>query len=288
MLDCDDGRPDVHCRRILQKCSGKTFSMKPLDIVTLVLDGMPFLPIQFSNFNRIDTSLVDWKWHIVHGVSANTGSTKWCQPQSPRLSNDGTTELLATWKNHPRISIHECEFWSGGKDHMFCRALDGIVRPTTLLQVDADEIWEHEQLETLVGFFNAYQEINCARFFCQYFLGPNIVITSQDGYGNAAWDWFRAWRYSPGHKLISHEPPNIDGLMQPCATREQTRDAGLVFQHWAYMFEKQVAYKQDFYGYKDAVKHWRRLQSNTQWPIKLKTFLPWVDDNAIADVLHRS
>jgi len=44
---------------------------KRLDIVTIVLDGIPFLPIQLSNFNRINTNDVDWHWHIVHGSAAN-------------------------------------------------------------------------------------------------------------------------------------------------------------------------------------------------------------------------
>lgn len=258
-----------------------------LAIVTLVLDGMPFLPVQLSNFNRIDTSLVDWTWHIVHGAANNEGSTQWCRQQAPRLSNDGTTWLLATWKNNPRIKIYESSFWDGGKDQMFRKALASITEPTILLQVDADEFWEHDQIETLVAFFNAYQEINCARFFCKFYLGPNIVITSENGYGNAAWDWFRAWRYRPGCRLISHEPPNIEGLMQPCATREQTRDAGLVFHHWAYMFEFQVRYKEIFYGYDNATTHWQRLQINKVWPCHVRSYLPWVNDDAIADLLHK-
>lgn len=257
-----------------------------LEIVTLALDAMPFLPIQLSNFNRIDTSLVDWHWKIVHGVAANTGSTRWCRPHRPRLSADGTTELLATWKNHPRIKIYERPIWAGGKDEMFQHALNHITEPCTLLEADADEFWEHDQIETLVGFFNAYQEIAFARFFCQFFVGPNIVITSDNGYGNRPSEWLRAWRYS-GQKLISHEPPVIDGLITSCATREQTREAGLVFQHWAYALEKSVAFKENYYGYKDAVSHWRRLQANTQWPCDLGSYLPWVGPNVTADRLHK-
>lgn len=260
--------------------------MKRLDIVTLVLDGMPFLPIQLSNYNRVNTKEIDWHWHIVHGAAANTGSTRWCQPQRRRLSLDGTTELLQTWRSHPRIRIHENALWPLGKDQMFAEALKHIKEPTILLEADADEFWEPEQLETLVGFFNAYDKIVSARFFCQYFIGPNIVITSEHSYGNRPSEWLRAWRYA-GQRLISHEPPKIEGLIEPCATREQTRDAGLVFQHWPYMYEKQLEFKQHFYGYPNAVTHWKRLQLNKTWPIaNLKDFLPWVDLGVTADKLH--
>lgn len=259
--------------------------MNRLHIVTLVLDGMPFLPIQFSNYNRLSSYDVDWHWHIVHGAAANTGSTKWCRAQYPRLSRDGTTELLATWKGHPRISIYELSFWHGGKDQMFRRALADIKEPCVLLQADADEFWSADKLVTLVRLIGCYQSCNCARFFARFFLGPNIVTVGENSYGNQAWDWYRAWRYS-GQHLVSHEPPKIEGL-DKCISRDVTRHYDLIFDHWAYMFESQVHYKESFYGYKDAVKNWRRLQANTVWPTKLKPFLPWVDENAVADLLHK-
>jgi len=254
-----------------------------LHIVTLVLDGMPFLPMQLATFNRMDTSLVDWHWHIVEGAASNTGSTRWCQPQIPRFSRDGSNALLHTWLNHPRISIRSRMMWEGGKDEMFNAALGDVFEPGVLLQVDVDELWTPEQLETLAGFFNAYPEIVCARFFCRYFVGPNLIVTSADTYGNKSGEWLRAWRFTPGMKLRSHEPPVLDGALSPCASREQTKECNLVFDHWSYVFEHQVAYKEEFYGYRDAVKHWKRLRDFGKFPAKLGDFLPWVNDEAVVD-----
>lgn len=261
---------------------------KRIHIITLALDASPFLSIQLSNFNRIDTSLVDWTWHIVHGAAANTGSTSWCQPQQPRLSRDGTTELLTTWQGHPRIRIYQRQLWEGGKDAMINEALRNITEPCLLLEADADEFWLPDQLATMVVFFNAYDQIRSARFFCRYYVGPNIVITSTHSYGNRPGEWHRAWVFTPGDRAIRHEPPVMSCASEPCATREQTKEAGLVFDHWAYALEKSLAYKEHFYGYKNAVAHWRRLQSNTIWPVTdLRQFLPWVDSGVTADLLHK-
>ncbi len=257
--------------------------MLPLHVVTLALNAHPLLLIQFSNLNRYDGN---WMWHIVHGTAANTGSTAWCQRLPPGLSSDGTTELLATWRGHPHIRIYERALWTGGKDEMFATALTQIRQPCVLLQADADEFFEPDQLSRLVDFMTCTPDFLCARFFCRFFVGPNIVITSEHGYGNRPSEWLRAWNFEPHMTFESHEPPKFVGLSAPCATREHTRDEGLVFQHWAYMFEEQVAFKERFYGYTDAVRHWKRLQSNHKWPIKdLREFLPWVERGVSADLL---
>lgn len=259
-----------------------------LAIVSIVLDGMPFLPMQLATFNRIDTKMVDWHWHIIEGPAANVGSTSWCQPQQPRFSRDGSNEMIRTWFDHPRISIKSKMLWEGGKDQMFNTALQRITEPCVLLEADIDELWTARQIETLVVFFAANPLINCARFFCRYFVGPNIVITSTHSYGNRPGEWLRAWRFKPGMTFASHEPPVLTGAMSPCATREQTRDIGLVWDHWAYALEKQVAFKEQFYNYKNAVAHWRRLQANKVWPVTdLRQFLPWVDSGVNADLLFK-
>ena len=258
--------------------------MLPLHVVTLALNAYPLLLVQFSNFNRLP---LPWTWHIVHGTAANTGSTAWCQRLPPGLSTDGTTELLQTWRGHPRIKIYEKALWTGGKDEMFRTALDQIKEPCVLLEADSDEFLEADQLVRLVELFQR-TNFRVARFFCRFFVAPNIVITSEDSYGNRPSEWTRAWRFCPGMILKSHEPPVIAGATEPCAIREMTRHEGLVFAHWAYMFEWQVAFKERFYGYTDAVKHWRRLQTNRVFPIReLRDYLPWVDRGVTADLLHK-
>ena len=256
--------------------------MSKLCIMTICLDSMPYITWHLPVFNRLT---IPWRWIVAEGAAMNVKDTAWCRPQTPRLSNDGTTEYLNSLKGHPRITVLQRPSWDGKVEQ--CNACLALIKePCLLLQVDSDELWTAEQLETLVSFFNAYEQIKSARFLCRYFLGVNVHITSRNGYGNHPGEWLRAWRFEPGMKFLKHEPPVLAGCEGPCATREQTAEVGLVFDHWAYVFEKQVAYKEQFYGYKDAVKHWRRLQENKIWPVKnLQSFLPWVGPGVTADRL---
>jgi hypothetical protein len=256
-----------------------------LHIVTICLDGMPqirwHLPV-------LDQLKIPWQWHIAEGAAANVKDTAWCKAQQPRLSRDGTTEYLNALSGHPRVRLYRKQMWDG-KVSMFNTMLSNIKEPCVLLQMDSDELWTATQLEKLVELFGnpSLSARNCAYFYCRYYIGPNIVITSENTYGNKLGEWMRAWHFTPGMKFKTHEPPIMENFNAKPFLREMTMGHGLVFQHFAYCFPEQVAFKELFYGYKDAVSHWRRLQANTKWPVKLKTFLPWVKDDATADLLWK-
>ena len=52
-------------------------------------------------------------------------------------------------------------------------------------------------------------------------------------------------------------------------TRDETAAAGLVFNHYAYVLEEQVRYKEVRYGFKGAVEGWKRLQEAKNFPVGL-------------------
>lgn len=262
--------------------------MLPLHIFTIVLDGMPFLPMQLATFNRLQC---DWTWHIVEGAARNVNCTSWCKTQYPRVSNDGSHEFIREMVNHPRIHVRWGPDWKGGKVEMCNAAIELIDEPCVLLECDADELWLPSQLDKIADILST-GSANCLYFFCRYFVGPNLVTSGENCYGNNPGEWLRAWRFIPGMTFSKHEPPVLRGVnersQEHAFTRELTRDLGLVFDHWAYVFESQVAYKEKFYGYDNAVAHWSRLQIHPgPWPVKLRDFLPWVDDRAKAQPLHQ-
>ena len=255
-----------------------------LEIFTIVLDGMPYLPAHLPVFSSLNC---DWHWTIAEGAAMNVKDTAWCRPQPPRLSRDGTAEYLNAIRNHPRVTVIQRQSWNGKVEQ--CNAcLEHIAEPCVLLQMDVDEIWSAKQLHALLHFFHGNPHFQSAEFFCRYFVGPNIIITSNNTYATRPGDWHRAWRFEPWVKFLKHEPPVLNRSTDPRATREQTWDYGLVFEHWAYAMESQVAFKEKYYGYRDAVKHWKRLQYNQTWPVRLGDFFPWVKDNTTADLLHKS
>lgn len=258
--------------------------MLPLHIITIVLDGMPFLPAQFFTLNRLT---IPWTWHIIHGAAGNTGSTSWCRPQTPRLSTDGSTYFLRSIEGHPRIQYFESERWEN-KDVMVNHALPFILEPCVLMQMDADELWTAEKITKFVEFASMTQGPRAFQFSCRYFVGPNIVTVGQDCYGANRGEWLRAWTFRPGMTFARHEPPVIQWTAGALNMPVSDLRSEPAFDHPAYVFEHQVAYKERFYGYANAVEHWRRLQANTVWPVtRLKDFLPWVDERAGAALLHK-
>lgn len=250
-----------------------------LNAFTLVLDGMPFIK---RHLKILDKLSVPWKWVIVHGRARNTGSTAWCKDIASRLSTDGTTEYLESLKGHPNIVIIEKEDWEGGKDEMVNAALTQFDEEGVCLQIDSDEIWRTDQLEKIVQTFRDLPYLGSMQFKCEYMVGMDIVVRGENCYGSQWYEWMRAWRFTPGMRAIKHEPPEMPktGLMMD---REQTDQIGLKFIHFAYATRKSVEFKESYYGYAGAVEGWERLQANTVWPVKLKEFLPWVDDKVLAD-----
>lgn len=249
-----------------------------LSIVTIVLDGMPYIERHLAEFENLKC---DWHWYIIEGASDNTKDQSWCKKQKFRLSDDGTTEYLDSIKANNRVTVLRSPRWEN-KTSMLNSALCLIRDPGVLLQVDSDEIWKDWQIDGIVNVFSSMEDVNMMQFYCNYYVGPDVVTTSSDGYGNKPGEWLRAWRFKRGMRFDKHEPPILSGNKGMCLTRDQTKFMGLVFDHYSWATEKQVSYKEMFYGYTNALSYWKKLQNNTEWPVKLKQFLPWVDENATA------
>lgn len=250
-------------------------------ILTIVLDGMPFIKKHLDTFERLP---IQWEWRVAEGASANTHCTAWCKPQAPRLSRDSTTEYLNSLVDHPRVKLFRRQLWDG-KVSMFNACLTGLDEECIILECDVDEFFSTAQIMAIVKMFQDRRDAMRAFFWCKYWLGRNIVATSNNGYGNRnPGEWLRAFRFRPGMAFSRHETPVLDGNRGVAITRDETKVLGLVFNHYAWLLESQAAAKQNFYGYPDALSHWKRLQENKVWPVKdLRTFLPWVGEGASAD-----
>ncbi len=249
-----------------------------LHVITIALDAMPFLSWHLASFPKMKS---DWRWHIVEGAAMNTHDTAWCKPQEPRHSVDGTIEYIDSIRDERCDNIKRPR-WDG-KVAMFNAVLKKIDEPCILMEIDADEFWQAWQLDAIVALFEECPDYDHAFFACNYFVGDRIQITSKGTYGDFPYEWIRAWRFQPGMKFLSHEPPKLS-VQTKALPKELTAARGLVFDHLAYWQESQIAYKEQFYGYADAVKSWQRLQANTEWPVNdLAQFLPWVGPGVTAN-----
>lgn len=258
-----------------------------IHFVTLALDALPFLTFHLPTFRQLP---VPWEWSIIEGVAAPKGCTSWVKDVPGRLSNDGSTQYLDSIAYDPRIHIYRAPKWPG-KCAMLNYALERIKEPCLLWQVDADEVWDARSIKNVAGMFNCDPTKNCAYFLCRYFVGPDLAITTVDTFGNnRSYEWLRVWRFIPGQRFESHEPPILNGFVPKPFTHDMTR--GFIFDHFAYATEAQVRFKQEYYAgpgnpvghlYKDLLDHWRRLQANDKWPVPLRDFFPFVKDGAMVD-----
>lgn len=240
---------------------------------------MPFLPIQFAMLNRLT---IPWEWHVVMGTARPRRCTSWCRAVPEIISDDGSLEFMQSLATVPgRITLYNKPAWDG-KLEMVNHPLQNIKEPGLLWQLDADEIWTPQQIECCRDLFLTHPEKSVAWFWCRFFLGPDIVVSSRKNWGNHKdWYWTRVWRFVPGQEFVSHEPPVMTHPGEAFSQDEMER-YDLVFDHYAYLLESQVRFKEAYYGYPNLTESWKALQANTEWPVKVNKFLPFVLDDGEA------
>ncbi|MCC5823302.1 MAG: FkbM family methyltransferase [Phycisphaerales bacterium] len=289
-----------HRPRLLTPADRRT----PIHFFTIVLNGSPFIERHIEQFRRTEGP---WHWHIVEGVSELAHDTAWSLSRGGRIphdlhragrSIDGTSEYLDRLAAEfpDNVTVYRKppgRFWDG-KTEMVSAPLANIHEPCLLWQVDADEMWTAEQAEGVRRMFAEHPDATAAYYHCHYFVGPDKVITSANTYGNHTdYEWIRTWRFTPGCRWQAHEPPQ---LMKPTENgwrdlarlkpikHDETAARGLVFQHFAYATEAQLRFKESYYGYADAVAQWRRLQDADAFPVMLKHYFAWVQDETTVDL----
>ena len=262
---------------------------------------MPFLRHHHRVFARLKTP---WQWHVVEGLADLRHDTAWCLEHGGRLpkgrrkhtwSGDGTTGYLDTLQRKfpGQVKIYrkpKGQLWQG-KVEMVRAPLPSLREECLLWEIDADECWTTAQIEAVVRMFQQQPRRTAAFFWCNFFVGPEALVSSRHGYSqNPQVEWLRVWRYRPGDFWASHEPPR---LMRPRLGRAavdvaqidpflhaETEAAGAVFDHYAYATRKQVKFKEQYYGYRGATRAWERLQKDVRLcsPLRLADYFSWVKD----------
>lgn len=260
----------------------KQVTGKTVHFLTIVLDGMPYISQHLQVFNQLK---IPWQWHIVQGTAANVKDTAWCRPIQPRLGKDGTPQYLENIKGHPNVHIYSHEQWPG-KTSMVNEPLQHITEEAYLWQVDVDEIWTADKIEKAIALLNSKPNSQEVHFFCRYFVGPDVIVTSPSNnvWSNKQGEWNRLWKFHPGDRFASHEPVRWErDKSANRITREETSRLGLIFNHYAYATQTQARFKQDYYGYPNVEANWCKLQASETWPVRLKQFFPWVDEDCWAE-----
>lgn len=249
---------------------------------TLVLNGMPFIKKQAE----IIPKLFD-KWYIIEGATLPVKDTAWCKNinnkfySDKKLSIDGTTEFLDSIASDKITIIRKNEFWNGKVE--MCNSFMDEVENCILMEFDVDEIWKPEILKDVFTFCENHEGFHGIMFKCNYYVGPNLIIESENCYGDQNNEWYRCWKISKKTFWLTHEHPQLNGLYK-FISKEYSKEKGWIFDHYAYVNDYQLLFKENFYNYNGAYAQWKKLQECKNFPQKLKDFLPWVKDDAIVNI----
>lgn len=253
---------------------------------TIVLNGMPFIKKQYEIIPKIFD-----KWYIIEGAVKPNLDTSWCSKISNTFysetfqSIDGTSEFLNDIKSDKIEIIRKNDLWNGKVE--MCNSFMSNVENSILMQFDVDEIWKPETLNDVLNFSIEHDEFDSMLFKCNYYVGPNLVIQNENCYGNNSYEWSRLWRIKDKTEWISHEPPRIKDCSK-VLSRNFTKEKGWIFDHYAYVLEEQLKFKENFYGYKNAYQQWKNLQLNQKFPCYLREYFGWVIDNSIVNIKNDS
>ncbi|MEH2150759.1 FkbM family methyltransferase [Nostoc sp.] len=283
------------------------FPSLPIHFFTIVLNGQPFIRYHIEIFKQLPFK---WHWHIVEGVAELKHDTGWSlklggyindEIHDNGCSNDSTTEYLDELaRQYPdNITVYrkpDGMFWDG-KQEMVNEPLSNIKEECLLWQIDADELWTVEQIFTARQIFIENPDKTAAFYWCWYFVGEKIIISTRNCYAqNPRQEWLRTWRYKPGSVWVAHEPPRLEeplpnGQWRDVAAvnpflHQETEKHGLVFQHFAYVTSEQLRFKEQYYGYSNAVSQWKALQETTKFPILLREYFSWVRDETMVDTVE--
>lgn len=243
---------------------------------TIVFNGLHHL--KHNDFADRMSEMFDL-WAVVEGPAYPGGSTSWCNYIPEKYitdghSNDGTLPYMVqlTKKHHNVVFVMNRDDapWKS-KDDMVNAALNALrdrlhgALPTYLWEVDVDEQWDGADLYRAECMLE-YSGARSASFLCDYYVGPNLLAKGAWGEGRNT-PYIRLWRWD-GSPFISHEPVRMEGYEDPIAIPVR-------FQHYAYYFEKDVEFKQDYYDkdHSGILEKWRTLQQETKFPQPISRLL---------------
>jgi len=93
---------------------------------------------------------------------------------------------------------------------MVSAPLHNLDMPCLLWQIDSDELWRTDQITAVRRLFLEQPQRSAAFFWCDYFVGPDAVVVTRYNYTqDTRYEWLRVWRYRPGDRWRSHEPPTL-------------------------------------------------------------------------------
>jgi len=221
-------------------------------------------------------------WIIAEGACLNQGSTKWCKAMPERYHDVNGSSVDGTWSyiiqlsdyyhnvvianeniNSLKFKEETGTFWNS-KDSQVNACIETLkhmnfnwkIDPIYLWQIDCDEQWD---LNNMKKAEEKLLKSNCrvGMFHCNYWVGSNLQVKGEWGEGLKL-PYRRLWLWE-GEYFKTHEPPLLgDGFMSEVLLPQR-------FEHYAYYFEKDVRFKNDWYsGHEGILQRWKQLNNKAK------------------------
>ena len=241
--------------------------------VSIVLNGERHIEEQFSR--EIDIAFD--QWIFVEGATKSTFCTSWCNAIPSQYHNNGRSidktvleikSLADYYESKPdKIKLLTTEGLWDGKVTMFNKALETIREPCWLWEIDIDEYWDRQQLSAAERVLENLGG-DCGAFSCDYLLTDDIIVRGEWG-ESPRHGYRRLWKFQPGQKFTSHEPPVLEGCDKLVPPIYLPR-----FKHLSYYYEEDVKFKSLWYGkHENIYKNWLDIKSGLiKLPINVKEF----------------
>lgn len=251
---------------------------------TIIFNGLHHL--KHNNYAERLVDMLDY-WAIVEGYANPNGTTRWCKDLSRSdwckdgHSVDGTVDYLMDLdRRHDNVLLHDWNsvfFNADGvagwisKDSMVKSAIgiflnqpQHVFNECDLWQIDVDEQWTQEQMDMAEGLLNG-TGAKTGMFLCDFYVGRNLIAKGDWGEGRL-FPYRRLWKWN-GELFKTHEPPMLEGgnglevLLPPR------------FKHYAYYFDQDVKFKEDYYRYAGLFERWKKIQDIELWTMPVSELI---------------
>ncbi len=239
---------------------------------SIIFNGLHHL--QHKDYYKTMLDIFDY-WVVVEGQALPNGSTSWCKHLTEEYqingrSVDGTHEFLNNLsKENPKLIYVPSNGPWNSKDEMVNKAIEQVRKITNkcfLWEVDIDEQWNKSQVEQ-AELELTNNKTKTGHFLCDYYVGGEWI--SLGGWGEGRNEPYRRlWKWE-GEDFIKHEPPTLNTPDQSISLLTPR------FNHYAYYFEKDVKFKNDYYkGHEHVLEGYYKLKKSTNNKESLSIFFP--------------
>jgi len=220
----------------------------------IVLNGEPFLRYNLRALYPFAHQII-----VVEGAVPDAGNTA----NSNGHSTDSTLDVLRHFKTNEdpanKLSIitaedegHPNGFWPGEKDEQ-SRAYAKRAAGNYLWQVDSDEFYKPEDMQTIISMLDQDPQITAVSFPMITFWGGMEYWVDGWYLRRGASTYHRLFKWGPGYQYLTHRPPTVlddegrDTRRIHWIRGGQLAKMGVFLYHYSLLLPQQVEEKVTYY-----------------------------------------